>query len=199
MSFRLYFLIYSWWFNRNCSIQLIPWHRASRYILCSSPFPLCSINGSSVCYHSRIRSLIPIIFRLHPRWHMSKSPLRHHIRRSKHNILPSTFPRPFRNTTTLLRLPRCLHHMKHCLFYRIIYFTNSCSHHDLYNLRGLCFKTRSNISIICLNKFRMTSWLPSTISHIWGTNLCKSKIRKEGIEPPKIGFKPISYPICLSQ
>lgn len=38
----------------------------------------------------------------------------------------------------------------------------------------------------------MTSWLPSTISHIRGTNLCKSKIRKEGIEPPKIGFKPIS-------
>lgn len=115
---------------------------------------------------------------------MSKSPLRHHIRRSKHNILPSTFPGPFRNTTTLLRLPRCLHHMKHCLFYRIIYFTNSCSHHDLYNLRGLCFKTRSNISIVCFNKFRMTSWLPSTISHIRGTNLCKSKIRKEGIEPP---------------
>ena len=79
--------------------------------------------------------------------------------------------------------------MKHCLFYRIIYFTNSCSHHDLYNLRGLCFKTRSNISIVCFNKFRMTSWLPSTISHIRGTNLCKSKIRKEGIEPPKIGFK----------
>lgn len=124
---------------------------------------------------------------------MSKSPLRHHIRRSKHNILPSTFPGPFRNTTTLLRLPRCLHHMKHCLFYRIIYFTNSCSHHDLYNLRGLCFKTRSNISIVCFNKFRMTSWLPSTISHIRGTNLCKSKIRKEGIEPPKIGFKPISF------
>lgn len=99
---------------------------------------------------------------------MSKSPLRHHIRRSKHNILPSTFPGPFRNTTTLLRLPRCLHHMKHCLFYRIIYFTNSCSHHDLYNLRGLCFKTRSNISIVCFNKFRMTSWLPSTISHIRG-------------------------------
>ena len=112
------------------------------------------------------------------------------------------FPQHFlglSGTTTLLRLPRCLHHMKHCLFYRIIYFTNSCSHHDLYNLRGLCFKTRSNISIVCFNKFRMTSWLPSTISHIRGTNLCKSKIRKEGIEPPKIGFKPISYPICLSQ
>ncbi|KAK7806174.1 hypothetical protein U0070_002044, partial [Myodes glareolus] len=47
------------------------------------------------------------------------------------------------NATTLFRLPRCLYHMKHSLIYRIIHFTYSSPNYNLYDLRGLCFQTRS--------------------------------------------------------
>jgi hypothetical protein len=39
---------------------------------------------------------------------MIKGSIRRYIRRSKSNILPSALPRTRWNTTTILRLPRCL-------------------------------------------------------------------------------------------
>lgn len=190
MSFRFYLLIHSWWTNWNCSIQLITRHCTSRYILCSSPLSLCLIYRSSICYHGRICTLISSIYRVHPRRYMSKNSFRYYVCGSQYNIFPSTFPRSFRNATTLLGLPRCLYYMKYSIINGIFYFTYSRPTNNLHNLRSLCFKTRSLNSHILLYKSRMTSRMSTTLPHIWRTIVRESKIRKEGIEPPKIGFKP---------
>lgn len=172
MSPRLHLSIHSRRSNRHCPIKLFPWHRTPRHILRSSPFSLCPIYRSSIRHYSRLCSLVPIIFGLHPRRHLSKSPLRHHICRSKHNILPSTFSRPFRNTSTIFWLPRCLHHMKYSILYGVIHLINSRTCNNFHNLRGIRLQTRSRIGILLFNKSGVTSWLPPTISHIRRALLC---------------------------
>jgi len=44
-----------------------------------------------------------------------EGPIRCYIRTDKRNVLPTTLPRISWNTSTILKLPRCLHHMKYYL------------------------------------------------------------------------------------
>lgn len=190
MGSRLYLPFYSTRTNWNCPIQLFTRYCSTRHLLRCSSLPLCIIYRSCFCHYSRVCSLIPIIFWIYPRWYMSKSSLRYYICRSKLDILSTTFPRFIRYTTTLFRLPWCVYYMKYGILNRIIYFTNRSSYHNLHNLRSFRFKTWSDDSRSHINKSRVTTRLPSSIPYIWRTNFRKSKIRKEGFEPPKIGFKP---------
>lgn len=192
MSFRVYFSIYSGWSNGYRIIKLITGYCSSRHILCSSTLSLRSLNGGSICNYGWICPLIPTIHGLYTEWYLSENPLHNYICRSKHNILSSTLPRPIRYASTLLRLSRCLHNMKHSIFHRLIHLTNSSNINDLHNLRSLRIQTRSTNSTTHFNKHWMITRVSSTISHLWGANLCTIEIRKEGIEPPKIGFKPMS-------
>ena len=63
--------------------------------------------------------MIPIIHRTRYKPEMTKIPIRRHVGSSKRNILPTALPRTSRNTTTVLRLSRRLHYMKHHLISRI--------------------------------------------------------------------------------
>ncbi|KAK7812820.1 hypothetical protein U0070_019846 [Myodes glareolus] len=76
----------------------------------------------------------------------------------EHNILPTTLPRSIRSITTLFRLPRCLHHMKYSVLYRIFHFTYNGPNHNFYNLRSLCFQTRSTSHRILTYKSRHTDY-----------------------------------------
>ena len=153
VSLRLYLSFHSRRFNRYCAIKLIARYRSPRHILCSSPLPLRSLNGSGFRNHRRIRPLIPLIHRLYAKRYLSKNSLHDHIRGSKHDVLPPTLPRPIRYTPTILRLPRCLHHMKHSIFHRFIHFIN-CGHaNNLHNLRSIRIQTRSTNCRTHLNKY----------------------------------------------
>lgn len=134
--------------------------------------------------------MIPTILRLHTKLNLSKNSLPHHIRWCKYDIFPTTLPRPIWHATALLRLPRCIHHMKHRIFHRLIYLPYRSNSYGLHDLRSLRIKTRSLNRRIINPKPGMTSRVPSTIPHIRGAYIRKSKIRKEGFEPPAIGFKP---------
>ena len=65
MSPRLHFPFYSRRPNWNCSSQLLPRYCPPRHILCSSTFPLRTINRSCIRHHRRVCTLIPPILRLH--------------------------------------------------------------------------------------------------------------------------------------
>lgn len=198
MGSWLYFPIHCRRPDRNCTSQLITGYRAPRHILCRSPFPLCPIYRSRICHYRRLRPLIPTIHWLYARLNLSKNPLPHHVRRGKYDLLPSTFPRTIWNAPTILRLPRRLYDMKHSILYRVIHLTHSSNPNSVYSMRGLRIKTRSINSRTYNNQPRMNAWMSPTLPHIRRTYLRKPKIRKEGIEPPHIGFKPTSYPLCLS-
>ena len=67
----------------------------------------------------QICSMIPTIYRTHNKPKVNEGPVCRYICRSKSNLLSSTLPTISRNTTTIFRLPRCLHHMKHYFVNRI--------------------------------------------------------------------------------
>lgn len=139
MSSRIYFLVHSWRTNRHCTIKFFPRHCPSRHILCSSPLPLCSFHRCCLRYYSRIRTLISTIYRIYTRRYMSQNSLCHYIRRSEHNIFSTTLPWLIRYATTLFRLPRCLHNMKHSFIHGVLYLNNSSPNYNFHNLRSLCF------------------------------------------------------------
>lgn len=141
MSPRIHFPIYHWRPNRNCPSQLLTRHRPTRHLLRSSPLPLRPINRSGICNPSRIHPLIPPIHRVYTPLNMSQSTLRGNVRRSKPNLLPTTLPRPSWHATTILRLPRRLHTMKHYFISRITHLPNSCNHTSIHHLRSLRIKT----------------------------------------------------------
>lgn len=141
VSLRFYFPFYSRGSDRNCPGQFFPRYCTPRHVLCSSPLPLRFINGGGLCYHRRLRTLISPIHRVHSRPNVSQNPLYNYICWGKPDVLPSTLLRPIRDTTTILRLPRCIHSMKYNLFNRVIYLTNCSNANNFYNLRGLCFET----------------------------------------------------------
>jgi hypothetical protein len=88
-------------------------------ILRSSTLPLCTVNRSSICNHRRIRPMIPTIHWAYYKPKVTKGSIRCYICRGKFEILPSTLPRTIWYTPTILRLPKCLYHMKHYLINRI--------------------------------------------------------------------------------
>lgn len=171
---RVYLLIYSRRFNRNRTRQFFPWHRPPWHLLCSSPFSLCSIYRSSLCYYRWFYSLIPSILRLYNKHNLSKNSLPNYIRGSKYNFLPTTLLGTVRYTTTLLRLSRRLHYLKYCVFYRLIHLTNRCYLNNFYSVRSIRIQTRSVSSRTTIYKSWMTSRMSSPLSHLWGTYLCKS-------------------------
>lgn len=141
LSPRLYLPIYCRWSNRHHLGKLIPRYRTTRYILRCRPLSLCSVNRSCIRHYRGLYTLISFILRLHTEPNLCQSPLHHYIRRRKFNFLSTALPRSVRNTPTLLRLSRCLHHMKHPVIYRLLHLTSSSNFNNLHDLRGLCFKT----------------------------------------------------------
>lgn len=172
MSPRLYFSIHSRGPNRGRTSQLLNRHRTSRHLLRSSPLSLRLINRGCLCYPGRLRSLIPFILRIHPPQHLNKNPLRSYICRRQPYILSTTLPRACGHATSILRLPRRLHPLKHCLLYRIPNLPSRSNHVSLYPLRSICRQTRSPCSRIIRNQRRMTPRLPSPLSHIRRARLC---------------------------
>lgn len=124
MIIRICISIHNWRPNRNYLSKLINWYYPSWYLLRSSPLSLCSIYGCSICYHSRIYSLIPFIYRINNKPQMIKNTIYSNIHRSKLNILPSTLLRISWNTTSIFWLSRRLYLMKYFIIIGFNYFIN---------------------------------------------------------------------------
>jgi len=58
MNPRICISIHNWRADRSHLSQLINWYHPPRYLLCCSPFPLCTIHRSSLRYYSRNYTLI---------------------------------------------------------------------------------------------------------------------------------------------
>lgn len=172
MSPRFYFPIYNWRLNRYRFSQLIIRHCITRHILRRSPFPLCTINRSCICYYSRFYPLIPTFLWLFTTPNLNQSTFWGNICRCKYNIFPTTLPRASGYTTTLFWLPRCLYPMKHHLIYRIINLPNCSNHNNIYYLRSILIKTKSYNNWTHNHQRRMTSRMPPSISHLWRTHPC---------------------------
>lgn len=138
MSPWIHLPIHHWRTNRNCSCKLFFRHRPARHLLRSSPLPLRPIYRRSICNPSRLYPLIPTLHRVHSTLNMSQSPIRGNIRRSEPHLLPSTFPGSSRHASAILRLPRCLHAMKHYLFSRIPDLYSSSNYANIHRMRGFC-------------------------------------------------------------
>lgn len=137
LSSRFYFPFHSRGPNRNCPSQLLLRYRSPRYILRSCPLPLRIVYRSRIRHCSCLCSLIPTVHRLHTAQHLNKNPLWGYVCWCKLNILPSTLPRPSRNAPPILRLPRRIHPLKHCLLYRLVNLTHRSHHVPLYYLRSI--------------------------------------------------------------
>lgn len=137
VSPRLHFPLYSRRPNRDRSGQFLSRHRPPRYVLRSSPLPLCLINRSCVRYRRRLCTLIPPVLRLHPTQHLNKNSLCRHVRGGKFNLLPPTLPRTSRNAPTLLRLPRRLYPLKYSLLNWVTNLFNRSHHILIYPLRSI--------------------------------------------------------------
>lgn len=192
MSSRIYLPIHHWRINRNCSCKLFPGHRPARHLLRSSPLPLRPIYRRSICNPSRLHPLIPSLHWIHSTLHMSQSPIRSNVCRSKPYLLPSTLPRFSRHASTILRLSRCLHTMKYYFFSRIINLYGSSNYANVHRMRSFRIQTQSIPTRTSQHKRRMNLRLPTSIPHLRRTSLCPSS-RKEGVEPPYVGFKPTAY------
>jgi len=79
--------------------------------------------------------MIPTIHGTYNKPKMIKGPIRGYIRRSKSNLFPSTLPRTSRYTTTIFRLPRCIHYMKHYFLNRISHFIRKSNDIPIHHMR----------------------------------------------------------------
>jgi len=167
MSTRVRISIYTRRTNRNRPRKFLNRCCASRHILCSSPLPLCIINGGRICYFCWIFSLISSIHWLQPSPPLRKGSLLSNVRRSQLNIFPTTLPRTSWNATTIFRLPRCLYTLKHRFFYRVYHLACGNAAISVPNLRSIRRTTGMYSSRICPCIFRVTICLfPSFPSHI---------------------------------
>lgn len=137
VSSRVHLPVYSGWLNRYCPCQFLSRHRPSRHLLRRSPLPLRSFDRSSICNCCCLRTLIPIIYRVHPAQYMNQSPLWCHVRRGKPHLFPTTLPWPSWHASSILRLPRRLHPMKHSVLNRISCIPCSSHYVPVYYLRSL--------------------------------------------------------------
>lgn len=141
MSHRLHFPLHSGGPNRNCPSQFISRYCTSRHLLRRSPLPLRPVYGCCICHRCCFRTLIPVIYRIHPTQHMNQNPLWGNVRRCQFNILPPTLPRTSRNASAVLRLPRRLHPLKHNLLYWIPNLPCSSNHVPVHHLRSIRCQT----------------------------------------------------------
>ena len=134
MSSRICIPIRNGRINWCSTCKLISWCTAW-YLLCCSILPLCLINRSSLHKHRRIQSVIPTIHWTCYKLKMMEGSICCNIRRSKCNILPTTFPRISWNSMTIHRLPRYLHYMKHHLLNRINILFHKSNNIPFHHLR----------------------------------------------------------------
>lgn len=130
---------------RNCSIKFFSRHCSPRHLLRSSPLPLCIKNRSCIRYFRRIQSLIPSLYWINDTTTMSKSPILNNVRRSKPNILPSTFLRISWIPSTIFRLPRHIYYMKRNLVNWIYDIFRRSTIFYFYSLRSTSFSTTFSI------------------------------------------------------
>lgn len=133
---RLYFSIYRGRNNRNYLSKLLTRHCAPRHLLRSGTLSLRPINRGSVCYYGGAHPLIPAIYWLYLKPNYNKNSILSNIYRGKHNIFPTTFLRPIRHTTTILRLSRCFYPMKHNIFNWINHLYSSSTNVPVYCVGG---------------------------------------------------------------
>lgn len=130
--------VHSGWSNRYRFSQFISGRRTTRHLLRSCPLPLRTFNGGRIRYYGCFRTLIPTVHRvLHAR-HMNQNSLRGNVCGCQPNLLPTTLPGPCGNASTLLRLPRRLHPLKHCLFDWVANLTSSRNYVPVYYLGSIC-------------------------------------------------------------
>lgn len=139
-------------------------------------FSLCSIDRSGICYMDEFVPWFPLF----SGYTLSSSSAEIHFTIMFVGI-NTTFSWPIRNALMLFWLPRCIQNTNYGLLCGLIYFINSRNINDLYSLRSLRIQTR-NSNRTYYNRYWMTTWMSSSISHIWRAHLCNPKI-KEGIEP----------------
>merc|ERR1712200_72272 len=84
----------------------------TRYILCSSTFPLRTSNGCSVCYLCWVYFLIPSINRTYNELSFKEGTFLRDVLGCKHYLLPSAFLRVSWYASTLHRLSRLIHSLK---------------------------------------------------------------------------------------
>jgi hypothetical protein len=119
MSTRICILIHNRRSYRSSTSKLINRYCTTRHLLRSSTLSLCIINRSSICNHRGFCPMIPTIHWAHNKPKVIKGPICRYIRRCKPDILPSTLSRISWYTTTILRLPRCIHYVKYYLINRV--------------------------------------------------------------------------------
>jgi hypothetical protein len=98
---------------------------------------------------------------------MIKGSVRCYIRRSKCNILPSTLPRITWNTTTVFRLPRCLHYMKCYFINRINNFILKCNNIPIHHMRKNRINPTNSIPYTYKKLGRMITKLPTRRTQIF--------------------------------
>lgn len=163
MGTRIRLSIYTRGTNWDCLSKLFDRRSPSRYILRSSPLPLCVINGGRICHFCWFLPLIPTIYRIQPPPSLREGSFLHNVRRGQSNILSPTLPRVSRNATTVLRLPGRLYTLKHSFFHRLHHFIGCNASISFSNLRSICLTARMYSPRVCSRVIRMTICLFSSL------------------------------------
>jgi len=91
--------------------------------------------------------MIPTIHWTYNKSKMIKDSICCYIYSGKPNILPTTFPRPSRKTTMILRLSRHQHHMKYYLINRINNFIHKRNNIHGYKIMLKVYSIPNDINI----------------------------------------------------
>ena len=111
--------------------------------------------------------MIPLICRAYNKPKMIKGPIHCYIRRSKFNLFSSTLPWISRHATTILRLPRCIHYMKHHFINRINNLICKCNNIPIHHMRKNYIKPTNLISHPHKKLSRMITKLPTGRAQIF--------------------------------
>ena len=101
--------------------------------------------------------MIPTIYWTNHKPKMIKGSIRRYICRSKSNVLPTTLSRTSRNTSTILRLSGCLHHMKHHLINRVDNLIRKSNNIPIYHMGKNYIKSTNPIPYTHKKFSRMTT------------------------------------------
>jgi hypothetical protein len=113
--------------------------------------------------------MIPTIHWTYYKPKMTKGSIRCYICRGKPNILATTLLRISWNTSTILRLSRCLRHIKYYLINRINCIVSDC---DILGKQGIFVRNDSILNMSPLSKLVLITALTSYV------NLLNASVRK---------------------
>lgn len=130
--------------DRGSSLKLINRHRPTRHLLRSRSLPLCPLHRSCLCRNSGMHPLIPPDVQHKHKPKNLKSTIYNNIPRGKYNLLPTTLPGTKRHAPSILRLPRCIYHVKYRFFPRIPYFLHFGAPIRMTNVRLPLIQTGMN-------------------------------------------------------